>query len=322
MSALQAREREKLIRRFGLLAGRTLSRVRIRGIPRLMYWSSPLIAEPGIRILESVTGVRIAIDVRDYASCMMLWGRFSPELITLIRNLVRPGESVIDVGAQLGYITSHLAVAVGVSGIVYSFEPDPNALRQLRATVEANGHTWVKIFPVALGSQKTEIEFNVSPVLGWSTAVSGSHFTDLSAIRVPATTLDSLSEGGEIRRPVRFVKIDVEGFECAVLDGMKSLIDRDRPLILIEVNPTMLRPAGKKAEDVLNRIASHEYKLYRVTERTGIIKGGEVKLSLVKPEAKLEFCDVLGVPEGRVLPENFPVSGPDAGAKADDARLP
>src|SRR5215510_15381612 len=115
MSVLEASERTKLIRRFAMLAGRKLSRLRIRGIPRLMYLSSPLIVEPGVQILESVTGVRIAIDVRDYASCMMLWGRFSPELVTLIRNLVHPGESVIDVGAQLGYITSHLAAAVGIS---------------------------------------------------------------------------------------------------------------------------------------------------------------------------------------------------------------
>lgn len=282
---------------WAIALGRRLSRVRIRGIPRLMYMSGGFVLGPGIQTVQSVSGLQIAIDARDYASCMMFFGRFSAELISLMNSLVKVGDSVLDVGAQLGYVSSHLARLVGPSGVVHSFEPDPNALLRLRATVQANGHSWVLIFPIALGNDEGELSFNVSPVLGWSTAVSGSHLVNLSQITVPVTTVDRLASAGRIRRPVTFVKIDVEGYECAVLDGMSELLERDRPFILTEVNPVLLKPAALTPADLLSKIEKHRYRLFRVQERSGVLSGGEIELSPVTSEQVTEFCDVLGVPE-------------------------
>jgi len=297
--------RREQLRQLALAAGRKLSRVRLRGIPHLMYWSHRMIMEPGTHVVPSVSGIRLAIDASDYASCMMFYGRFSPELITLMNSIVQPGDSVVDVGAQLGYVTAHMAERVGSSGSVHSFEPDPNALLRLHSTVGSNNYSWVKIFPVALTDLEGEIDFNVSPVLGWSTAVNGTHHQGLSKIRVRAASFDKLAENGEIRRPVTFVKIDVEGLECAVLDGMQKMIRGDRPVILAEVNPLLLKPNGLNTVDLLSRLERFQYRLFLVVESPGVLNGGRVTLSPVAATEHLAFCDVLAVPEEKKLPLLF-----------------
>jgi FkbM family methyltransferase len=233
---------------------------------------------------------------------MMVYGRFSPELITLIKAIVRPGASVVDVGAQLGYVTAHLADLVGPEGSVQSFEPDPNAIAQLRATVRANHHEWVKILPIALGASDGEIDFYVSPTLGWSTAVPGTHRQGLTTVRVPVTTLDKLADAKMIRRPVQFVKIDVEGFEVEVLEGMKALLEQDRPCVLAEVNPVLLKPNGRTTGDLLTALERPGYRLFQVVEPQGVLNGGSVKLIPIDRSRSLDFCDVLAVPPGMQVP--------------------
>ncbi len=267
-----------------------------------------MISDPGVHVIPSVSGVQLALDTRDYFSCMMFYGRFSPELITLMSSVIRPGDSVIDIGAQLGYVTAHLAELVGSTGSVHSFEPDPNALAQLRSTVSANRHSWVKIFPVAVGDIEGEIDFNVSPTLGWSTAVKGTHHESVVTIRVKATTIDKLAADGQIRRPISFVKIDVEGFECLVLDGMQETVKSDRPILLAEVNPLLLQPLGQSTGDLLKRLARYDYRLFRVDEADGLLRGGSVRLTPVMERAELSFCDVVAVPAERRVALKVPLT--------------
>ena len=288
--------------RLAAAAGRRLRRLRVRGIPRLLHVSAPFIIGRGLKTLPTAVGVNLSLDVADYFSCMMFYGRFAPDIVAVLNQLVRPGDSVIDVGAQLGYITSQLAVLVGAQGHVQSFEPDPNALPRLRTAVEANDLRCVKIFPFAASDRDADLSFNVSPMLGWSTAVNGTHHGDLPKVAVRGVRIDSLVDAGEIARPVKLVKIDVEGFEVAVLDGMQTLLASDHPYLVMEINPLMLQPGGFTSVDVLARVAKHGYRIYRIDEAPGIFRGGDIQLTPLNPLDELDFCDVLCVPEGRPLP--------------------
>jgi FkbM family methyltransferase len=239
--------------------------------------------------------MRLAIDVRDYPSCMMLYGRFSQEIVALIDGIVQPGEVAIDVGAQLGYLTTVLARDVGPRGRVYSFEPDPNALVKLRVAIAANELAQVTLLAMAASDREGELLFNVSPTLGWSTAVQNTHLTDLHQIQVPTTTIDRLRAQHRITGPVALMKIDVEGLEGAVLDGAQSLIAEDRPVIILEINPVLLAPTGQTSVDLLRRVVRHDYVVHRIVQPRGLFSGGRVELEEADVNTPLPVCDVVCV---------------------------
>ena len=255
----------------------------------------------GMKVLDSASGVKIAGDPRDYFSAMMLFGRYAPEVLAVVDQFVHTGDSVLDIGAQAGYITSHLARRVGPNGQVHSFEPDPNALAYLRLTLEANAFGWVRVFAVAAAAHAGLLDFYVSKTLGWSTAVPDTHLTDLQLIQVQSAKIDDLRASGQIRGPVHFVKIDVEGFECSVLDGMQNLLEEDRPVLVCEVNPQMLVANGNSAVDLAARVTSHRYQLFRVRERAGLLNGGRVDLEPFEPADQRMLCDVLCMPKESVV---------------------
>lgn len=291
--------------RLANLAGRGLSRFRVRGIPRLMSLTGPVLVGRGVRLVRTANGRKLCIDGDDYFACMMFYGRFGTDLIALLDALVRPSDRVLDVGAQLGYVTGHLAALVGPTGHVHSFEPDPNALARLRRGVAANGHQHVTVMPMAASDRDGELVLHVSPVVGWSTAVTGTHLGALVPVTVRAARLDTLRDEGALEGPIRLVKIDVEGFEASVLDGMQRLLAEDRPYVVLEVNPELLAPAGHRPADVFERLVRHGYLLHRLEEPGGLLGGGQVRLVPLDAASEVGFCDVLASPAERPPPAHL-----------------
>jgi FkbM family methyltransferase len=102
----------------------------------------------------------------------MLFGTYEQALVHSIKKLVRPGEICIDVGAERGYITLHLARAVSSGGRVLAFEPDPRAAEILSLIVKRNQiDSIVKIFQCALADKERVSPRFFSPV-GWDSPAS------------------------------------------------------------------------------------------------------------------------------------------------------
>jgi FkbM family methyltransferase len=195
---------------------------------------------------------------------MMLYGRSGLELLELFERYVKPGDNVLDVGAQIGFYSVHLGRMVTASGHVYSFEPDPLPFEYLRDSLAVSGMDWVRVEPFALSSREGKIDFNVSPVFGWSTAVRNSHLTGLRRISVPSFPLDTLVEKGNVPGKIRLAKIDVEGFELEVLRGMHRVLRKARPILIMEVNRPMLDFQGTTPLEVFEFLKSFGYKVYKI----------------------------------------------------------
>lgn len=252
-------------------------------------------------MVRSVSGAIIDIDTRDYAGVMMFHARYANALLALIRACVKRGDTVLDVGAQLGYVTHHLARAVGPEGTVHSFEPDPNAFERLEALVRRNDLAQVVAHPRAASNRDGALPFNVSATLGWSTAAQNTHLTDLSATTVQCVRVDALREAGAVAAPVRFVKIDVEGHECEALEGMERVLREDRPLVVAELNPTMLRAAGHSPGELLQRLSAHGHQLYRLASLGGPFGRVRAGLEALRDSDATSFGDVVAVPPGHPL---------------------
>ena len=198
------------------------------------------------------------------AGASMTWtlawtGEWDDQVREHILGLVRPGGLLLDVGASLGLWTVPLGrCARAIGSRVWAFEPYPSNLPFLRANVDRNGlHDIVTVQPVALGSQTTEARMPYAEAGGGNAAIIPGAETGPI---VPVVRLDDLDLPG----PVRFMKMDCEGYEVAVLGGGRRLVERDRPVIFGEFKHDWLTLRQQNPLGLLNWLASLDYEVYRV----------------------------------------------------------
>jgi FkbM family methyltransferase len=153
--------------------------------------------------------------------------------IELIEPLCRPGDCVLDIGANVGDWTLQMASRVGPLGKVIAFEPVPYLAQTIAKTARVNRQGWVEVQQLALGSTDGATDFSVEGANSGGSRM-GRVEGDFSLITVNTARLDSfIASRPDISR-IDFVKIDVEGFEDAVLQGARASLARFRPAILFE----------------------------------------------------------------------------------------
>ena len=215
------------------------------------------------------------IDPKDWVDRAFYLGSYEQHLVRLIASTVRFGDVCVDVGAQKGFITLHLAKAVGPLGRVVAFEPDPRAMETLRSNIQRNGFAQVKLFSCALGDCDADCQFALSRRLGWSSRFPNdlAKPTIASTISVRTRRLDDiLTDAGTVAgtHRISFIKIDAEGSEQLVLQGARETLARFRPTIHIEVNKASLWAGGFSTDSIESLLRSLDYELYAVRlSRTG-----------------------------------------------------
>ena len=149
----------------------------------------------------------------------------------IYRSCVRPGDVVMDVGAFNGVRTLRLAQLVGTNGRVYAWEPQEAMRDQLRANLILNGVTQVVVMPFAASSTRGNRAFWLNP-----SNRGGSSLHRGQDTRYPGGSVQTLPIDNALPpQRVSFLKIDVEGHEQEVLRGARTLLERDRPTLYIEI---------------------------------------------------------------------------------------
>jgi FkbM family methyltransferase len=182
-----------------------------------------------------LAGARLSLDLKAEKS---LWlGTYEPELQRAIRTFAGQGMTAYDIGANLGYTAMLLARAVGPKGRVFAFEPEPRNLSRLARHVARNPEgRRVTVIAAAVGARsgRGRLQIHRSTSMGKLVGAPGRAELYTSVVSVPLMTLDRfVARGGP---PPHIVKIDVEGAEAHVLAGMRRILERDRPLLLIEMH--------------------------------------------------------------------------------------
>jgi FkbM family methyltransferase len=158
----------------------------------------------------------------------ILLGSYEPEQTRLFRETIRPGDTVLDVGAHVGYYTVLSAVLAGPSGAVWSFEPNPANARFLRRHAEINGLRQVRVEQAAVSNAEGTARFD------FGTGSGTGHLAAAGALEVRTLRLDDFCAAHGITP--RAVKIDVEGAEAAVLAGFAATVDSARPVIFLSTH--------------------------------------------------------------------------------------
>jgi FkbM family methyltransferase len=156
----------------------------------------------------------------------------------LVRHLAR-GAVFYDIGANLGFFSLLAAHLSGLhEGRVIAFEAAPDNAEAIRINARLNGVPNVEVRCVAVSAATGRAQLQVVDDQSWSKlAEYGEHPFTVEVIEVDTVAIDDLVRGGELPPP-DVVKIDVEGAEIAVLEGMRETIERHRPAIICELHDT------------------------------------------------------------------------------------
>jgi FkbM family methyltransferase len=174
-----------------------------------------------------------------------------------LQQLVKEGDTVIDIGANLGYYTRPLADIVGAAGEVYAVEPVPVIFSVLKRNV--GGRKNVTLLNYALGSEERTIEMANDSVAAAGYFGTGRNFVsdgELSgdAIRFSAQMVRGSRLFADLKR-IDFIKCDIEGYERVVIPELQPLIERHYPTVLIETD-------GETRQEIIKMFSQMGYRAY------------------------------------------------------------
>lgn len=219
-------------------------------------------------IVTTRAGVRLLCDPADKRIApveILNFGSYEAAHADMMTALVRDGNTILDVGANIGFYTISLARQFPWTAI-FAFEPIPATFAYLRANLELNGVTNARIFNFGLSDREQETVFHVSP--GSCVTASAARLTDepdSAAVVGRVRRLDDFVE--EHRLHVDVLKCDVEGAEYLVFQGAARTLRRDRPVIVAE----MLRKWAAKfhyhPNDILRFLGGFGYRCFTAAAR-------------------------------------------------------
>jgi FkbM family methyltransferase len=180
------------------------------------------------RILGGQLRGRIIVtSIHDYPAAIL--GRTEEPLLSWFRNNVKAGETWLDVGAHYGYTTIALAELVGASGRVYAFEPSLTTAGHLNQTRRLNAFEHVTVLPFALGEPGAFRLASVEIERGMANHSLGGATTEPICVIAFDDLWNALGQ-----RPIHGVKIDVQGMELQVIEGMLKALTLNRPKLVVE----------------------------------------------------------------------------------------
>jgi FkbM family methyltransferase len=203
---------------------------------------------------------RVSSSLREYTE-----SDYERYTTSLIRQNIRRGDVVIDVGAQIGYFTVIAAQCVGDQGCVYAIEPEPRNLYYLRKNIEQNGvASRVRVVPKAVGDRRDMIELFLYQGSDSHSFVKHPTAPVRDIVRVETVRLDDELAGAA----PNLIKIDIEGYEMHALAGLQRLLQQpSMNALIIEMVPAFLKNAGSSAEALRAHLVAAGFDIQVIDEK-------------------------------------------------------
>jgi FkbM family methyltransferase len=204
----------------------------------------------------------------------------------IMKALVAPGETVVDIGANEGMITLMAAKIVGPTGKVIAFEPNPGPRGIVEKAMRRNGLDWIDLRPFGVSDARAVLPLTV-PEINSGEGSFGRPVYEAHAMEVIEAQVvvgdDELAE-----EMPRFIKIDVEGYELHVLRGLRKTLARARPIVTLEYVKKHLTNAGTSPEEVHGEIEAAGYRGWKISESG---RGATLRVKLLPPDLGGQLWD-------------------------------
>jgi len=234
-------------------------------------------------------GLKWELNPSDYVQQDIFWyGAKDRWDIFHVKRLLRPGDVILDVGANIGYYSLTLANTLKGNCTVYSIEPVPATFARLKNHIRLNNYECC-IDPCQIALSDRTYETSMLVRVGGNSGSATLSCHGKNEVKVNVDTLDNFCEQKNVRT-IQFIKIDVEGFEPSVLRGGLKTIEEMAPIILLEVDPPLLRMAKASFEELKSILSKLGYSLYyadrtKLTPFTGLNGNDEIS-----QEVQNVFC--------------------------------
>ena len=193
-------------------------------------------------------GIKMKLDISEYIQAHLYnYGSYELPTMNFIQMNMTEGMNVLDIGGNVGLMTLTFANFAGKSGKVFTFEPEPRNFAKLTENIKLNNFTNTTINQVAVSSKEEKLKLYLS-----NNNNSGVHSLiyndDLKKefVEVDTVTIDKFLERNHISK-LDMVKIDVEGSELDVLEGIENTLLKFKPVLIMEVVSQYLKSRGSSS---------------------------------------------------------------------------
>jgi FkbM family methyltransferase len=219
---------------------------------------------PKLPARRRIRGVLIEYDLPDYSSvAAMYFGACSLLVIEAMKRYLRPGDTFVDVGANIGYLSAAAAGLVGRQGQIHCFEPVPAYCARVRRLAELNPEYSIVVNACAAGDSDCSRAIYVTRAPGQSTLVGGyKNGAEVVSVQdIPVVRLDTYLATHQTGR-LALIKIDAEGFELPILQGLRGFFEKAvrLPAIICEIAPRAYPLMGRKLSDLSAFMLQYGYK--------------------------------------------------------------
>lgn len=200
------------------------------------------------------------IPTNDIGKKLFFNGQFEMDEINVCRTLIKESDIVLDIGGNIGFHAIHFS-QFAHKGQVYSFEPSPDTFKLLLKNCER----YQNIQPINIGLAKTEglARFHYASDHAYSGFKDTGKKSIIGYEDLPVASLDKWVKEKALKR-IDFIKIDVEGFEEQVIEGMTQVIKHYKPILFVEISPT--KNQTENPEIIFNSILSFGYSAFCIIE--------------------------------------------------------
>jgi FkbM family methyltransferase len=221
------------------------------------------------QVLLKRDGIAWCLDLKEGIDFGLFLGLYERSTTTAIRRLVRSGDNVLDVGANIGAHTLELARQVGSTGKVLAFEPTFFAHSKLVQNIALNpGLAGIVkaeqlILAASAHSAPEPLIYSSWPLVPQDSLHPKHLGSQKTTAGARTMSLDTYLKQAELTR-LDFIKLDVDGRECEVLEGAQQCLEKFRPIILMELAPYCLRERGGSLPRLVDSLCRWSYRIVRL----------------------------------------------------------
>jgi FkbM family methyltransferase len=221
---------------------------------------------------------------------LYLFGTYELPTTNFVHQFLKTGDVVLDIGANIGYMSFFFSQCVGASGKVYAFEPEQKNHQALLDNIALNkSHNIVIQRLAATDIAKTLKLYLAQDNFGAHSTVFNDETLTENYEEILGIPLDTFVQEKQIDK-ITLVKIDVEGAEYEVLQGMKQILKQQRPVLIVELNDALQRKRGLSFTAISEELnKQYDYQVFSTTESG----------KLVEPQ-KHEFENSIFIPTEKI----------------------